>query len=989
MLFAAMLLHQDSNSETQACSLRNPIHKTCNHSPSVPTDFLCISLSLNARSSHGDLLELIRGIIRVQLFTILPVMMLGLEQYLQHRSDQFAPGNEHGDPESGLSFSSGAISEEITDIDEKEDPVEYQSSEQARLKESLNLLKILSGKQSAFKAAQTKKKVRNLGLEEKKYLESELTDSSLDAPMYEPLSEKADLLKELEQRMYSSRKSASAMDLLNIRRAEKHEENLPSEEHVEVIPDHESSDCEPEVIEEIQTNKVAVRDIFSSFGHRRKMNKDGEWKLEVKLRISPNKLGEIKKYDDPFRTRGINPGGSSMINTLMRKRHTKIVTLRLPSNFLQEIQKTLNPLYTKSSGIPNGKSARCVFDEMMQSASVTAYPKLTPLQKAKELYPPPIRRQEMHVIDRDQLLHISTSSNLKPREKRTSIHENLGSLSSLCIHKYPPQNGHESISSILNTIDDIDDFIADKAPLAFESQPHTRIYKQFIQHHALDNNQLWTDKFSPPSADDLLLDPQTRYTLGRWINNAFSILKSQSTKTPRNVKIREQQMRQRKKQSQSMQGFIVNDIEDDSEETEEDVFVPVLILQGPLGCGKSAAVYAAMKALDGYVYEINAGQNRSRRDLYGPLKEFCTTNIISQRGQEKSFQEGLVFFEDCDVLFEQDKTFWTAVQDVINFSKRPIVISAQDTPSIPRSIWEQAEEQNSVIYIESQDTEAFKQYIWLCCFSEGYDLSDNILDWVSKQSNRGSYDVRKALMISQWLCKEDVDLNSDETLLIDMRRDQTNDSNYDSSLEAFARERDILSSSDVIVANMRSVKLQEQSPNELLDSYIVDDGQSLHPSPEPDECNVGKYIHNRLNVKNDKELSLLLFNKIRSVVLEFVASRTKKRPKFLQDYYGVRTSTRSRSSESSFDLPMLDAQDLPETSVCYSMSKTSFILELAAYCRDWARFQKALYDVERERRQKGEDISIEAMGWRHFQKGTAEILSVFPNVKASPKSISS
>lgn len=907
--------------------------------------------------------------------------MLGLEQYLQHHPDPFAPRNPYDDSDEGYDDafpSSGLLSEDITDVDEKRDN-EVERPEQEQQGKPLSLLQLLSGKQNSKKKKQ-KKQEDSMSFDEPYKDESEtvtLTSSDILEP--EVKATKPETVEQLEQRMYNSKKSMSAMDLLKSRRQEKKVESIPPEECVEIVSDRESSDNELVQVVENRTPGVNVRDIFSNFAPKRVKTKDGNWKLNVKLKISPSKLAEIKKYDDPLRTRGNIAGGNSMFNMLMHKKPSKMVTLRLPSDFLESIQKSLNPLYTKSSGTKNGKSASNVFAQMMQSASTSAYPKLTPLQKAKELEPPSIERGQMHIREQDDCATVSNPlESLVPRSTHTpdtsKLNENF--FTTLELNRQSNELKCKRRTTI-STVDDLCDFVADRAPLAFEAEPHIRIYKDFIQNQSPDSNQLWPDKFAPRKADQLLLDHNIRYALQRWIENAFAILKTQSTKTPRNIKIKEQQQKQR--QRNTMQGFIVDDLEEDSEETEEDVFVPVLIIQGLSGSGKSASVYAAMNSMDGYVYEINSGLNRSRRELYGPLKEFCTTNIINKKDQEKKFQRGLVFFEDCDVLFEQDKTFWVAVQDVINFSKRPIVLSVQDPSVIPKSIWEQAAEQNAVLSFENNDISAFEQYIWLCCFSQGFDLTELVLSWVSKQNNLASFDLRGALMASQWICAADEDLSSDEVLTLDFLTNNTRQGNGLDSLSALSDKYDLLSAADIIESNMCSLKLQETRPNELLDLYVVDDGETLHPSPEPEECNIGSFIKEMVDGKEDLWRNGVTFNQIRETVLAFIASRTKKMPKILQEYQSFRTSTRSRSYESSFDLPMLDTQGLPDTSVCYSMNKLPFILDLAAYARHWARFQISLDNVERERRERGEDISLQThLGWRRFQSETQAVLSTFP-----------
>ncbi|QWU87526.1 hypothetical protein CA3LBN_001791 [Candidozyma haemuli] len=839
-------------------------------------------------------------------------MMSGSEQYLQHRPNPFSSRNTYDDSDSGYddtAVSSGLLSEDITDVDENPE-IDIRKHEPEGKNKPLNLLHLLSGKQNSKKKPQKK----DSKAERSKEGTDELTDLSSSKSESEVSFPKPESLEQLEQKMYDSKKSMSAMDLLRARTKKKNESFISPDEHVEIVSDNDSLDEPVEVLEERPVNAVAVRDIFSNFAPKKTKGKDGKWRLNVRFKISPARLAEIKKFEDPFRTRGNVGSGTSMLNTLMKKRPSKMVTLRLSPEFLQSIQKSLNPLYTKSSGIKTGKSANSVFAQMMQTASISAYPKLTPLQKAKELDPPDIERGIMHVYETDTCnTRQHCFEQLSPKAIKNITFHMDGSFFATYEIDEATKRKRSLIHITTTNTEDICDFVADRSPLAFEEETHIRIYKDFIQNHSPESNRLWPDKFSPKSTDQLLLDPQTKYTLRRWIENAFAILKTQSTKTPRNIKIKEQKQRRQK-----MQDFIVDDFEEDSEETEEDVFVPVLILEGQSGSGKSAAVYAAMNSLNGYVHEINSGQNRSRRELYGPLKEFCTTNIINKNDQEKSFQRGLVFFEDCDVLFEQDKTFWTAVQDVINFSKRPLVISVQDSTVIPRSIYEQAQEQNAILTFENHDTAAFEQYVWLCCFSQGFDLTQNALSWVTAQSGKYAHDVRKALMQCQWICSADEDLSSDEVLTLDIQADEPDDTKIE-SLESLASVCDLHSEADTIESNMRSSKLQEHHPNELLDIYTVDDGQMLRPFPEPEECNIGTYLKELVPHEVKLPEERFKFNQIRETTLTFLASRTRKLPKAIQEYQSFRTSTRSRSNESSFDSPIFDVQGLPETSICYNL----------------------------------------------------------------------
>lgn len=902
-------------------------------------------------------------------------MLLGLEQFLGTVPE--AEDLPYIDPFIQSAPTSGALTEDLTDLDDKDT--------QNSLPEKPDLMSLLRGKQTTSKKKRAKKFADNK--EKTVQKTAEVSDTSFDASEFEKNIEKQQVLAELERKMFKSGKSMSAWDLLRPK----------SETPVVVLPEEEIATPDIAIVPEvvaipddlapmIGAKRVTARDLFSSFAPKRLKNSKGEWTLKVKLKVGPDKLAAVKEFDDPFKTRGTNaPSGNSMLSALMKKKPSQKVTLKLPTDFLREIAKTSNPLYTKSSGNNKGKNANSVFAMMMQSASASLFPKLTPIQKLKELDPPVIERSSFHVIAESESPFVSdyllglplrealpiTSTfddsleTIFPTEERTSIFTTVIG---------------QSIIETQSQLQDVEKTVAERAPLAFKSAAHKRLFTDFIverKEHDMYRN--WPTKFQPPDLQSLLLAKETKRYLEKWISNSFKILKTQSTKTPRNVKIREQQRRQRQRES-AMMGFIVDDELDEGEETEEDVFVPLLIVQGSTGSCKSAAIYLAMNALDGYVHEINAGQQRSRRDLYGSLKEFCTTQIIHQTSEDKNFQKGLVLFEDCDVLFEQDKTFWTVVQDVVNFSRRPIVITVNDLGVIPKNILELAEEQDSIISLQNNSAESIGQYLWLCCYSEGYDILVSLQDLVLRDCKvDGGYDLRKALMMCQWLCcRGFVPHNQVRTL--QYREPPLPEFDDLESLENMASKLDTLSVSDVLTANSTSFILHEQRTNELLDVYVVDDTLQLKQPTAPHELNIGQYLMNLAQHNHILQPPpAMTYNDYRNDILDFISSRAKKLPKFLLDLQMLRSSTRSRSSSEQLELPP-ETQGLPDASICYSIPPTAFITELAPWARHWARFQNTVIMMDIQHRERGQDVCVESfLDWRRFHSNTGRTLGTFPN----------
>ncbi|KAF4551240.1 ATPase-like protein 8 [Elsinoe fawcettii] len=168
-----------------------------------------------------------------------------------------------------------------------------------------------------------------------------------------------------------------------------------------------------------------------------------------------------------------------------------------------------------------------------------------------------------------------------------------------------------------------------------------------------------------------------------------------------------------------------------------------VVLSGPHGCGKTAMVLAAAKELGFQVFEINAGSRRSGKDVLERIGDVLGNHIVNhdradagnvsadedstrhaaalqkdlasgRQGTMGSFfqakaqkvvakplkkkdvpavqvkpastnrqKQSIILLEEVDVLFEEDKAFWTTILAIMATSRRPVVMTCTNEASLP------------------------------------------------------------------------------------------------------------------------------------------------------------------------------------------------------------------------------------------------------------------------------------------------------------------
>ena len=327
---------------------------------------------------------------------------------------------------------------------------------------------------------------------------------------------------------------------------------------------------------------------------------------------------------------------------------------------------------------------------------------------------------------------------------------------------------HAGLPRGLSSVDDSsEDELAQDRPK--RSHPAVTAYWQALLNSlsAYDRSTCesssWTTKYAPNSAEQVLQPGKEVVLLKQWLEQ----LRVQSVESANGdgsdkAKARADGVK-KKKRKNKLDDFVV-DSEDENSEMDElsdssDVaatpgdrtkkrsivktrdlngkdpsrLANSLIISGPHGCGKTAAVYAVAKELGFEIFEINSSTRRSGKDILEKVGDMTRNHLVQQhraeaassdvddaaediksgkqgmmtsffkpkpatkagpkpsRKQEaaskpsaqKAQKQSLILIEEADILYEDDKQFWATLVGMMSQSKRPFIMTCNEESLLP------------------------------------------------------------------------------------------------------------------------------------------------------------------------------------------------------------------------------------------------------------------------------------------------------------------
>ncbi|NXF20643.1 ATAD5 protein, partial [Rhodinocichla rosea] len=171
-------------------------------------------------------------------------------------------------------------------------------------------------------------------------------------------------------------------------------------------------------------------------------------------------------------------------------------------------------------------------------------------------------------------------------------------------------------------------------------------------------DMLWTEKYQPQDSSELVGNKKEIERLHSW-------LKEWKKRADLEEKRNQKREREDKDQEDSLSSLDFKDNKSDIEE--ETTLCNTVLITGPPGVGKTAAVYACAQELGFKIFEVNASCQRSGRQILSQLKEATQSHQVDKKGVNAHKP---CFFNSCSTTKSPKKMY--SPKKVISPRKPPL-----------------------------------------------------------------------------------------------------------------------------------------------------------------------------------------------------------------------------------------------------------------------------------------------------------------------------
>ncbi|KAL0993085.1 hypothetical protein UPYG_G00103030 [Umbra pygmaea] len=164
----------------------------------------------------------------------------------------------------------------------------------------------------------------------------------------------------------------------------------------------------------------------------------------------------------------------------------------------------------------------------------------------------------------------------------------------------------------------------DDAPVPSKTDPviileDSPLADSSVKDDLVKEDVLWTEKYQPQHSSDIIGNTASVRRLHSW-------LKEWKLRADRDERKRQKEKKQEDNSNDSW------DTEDGDSQEGEEFMCNTLLITGPTGVGKTAAVYACAQELGFKVFEVNASSQRNGRQILSQLKEATQSHQVDIQG---------------------------------------------------------------------------------------------------------------------------------------------------------------------------------------------------------------------------------------------------------------------------------------------------------------------------------------------------------------------
>ncbi|KAI5457621.1 hypothetical protein BGZ63DRAFT_427661 [Mariannaea sp. PMI_226] len=351
-------------------------------------------------------------------------------------------------------------------------------------------------------------------------------------------------------------------------------------------------------------------------------------------------------------------------------------------------------------------------------------------------------------------------------------------------------------------------------------------------------SQTWMHKYAPTNALQVLQAGKEAILLKDWLQTLrIQSVDTGAADTGGKAKSKESAPRKKRKKDR-LDGFIVDSEEEanymDEISEDDDDWAPAgsglrkktvirsgdaaargskdqkrltnaVVISGPHGSGKTAAVYAVAKELGFEIFEINSSSRRSGKDLLDRVGDMTRNHLVQQHHADsadevksengdddevardlisgkqgmmttffkpkptatakkpikkvkdrqdesdkqvspKNQKQSLILLEEVDVLYEEDKQFWATLMNMIAQSKRPFIMTCNDESLVPL----QSLNLHGIFRFSPPPVDLAVDLCLLVAANEGHVLQRPAVDALYKSRNN---DLRATLTELNYWCQ--------------------------------------------------------------------------------------------------------------------------------------------------------------------------------------------------------------------------------------------